>query len=177
MTKMSTQFHATHEELESFLTDVRDSLDLKLTVLRSLPFRMAELKGEITVKPVPEKGLVRIKLTQHEPDLDIATFGDFERKNPGSIALDIGFSNENLLRESWLAVLSDEPEKIALAKKVFAKLKKITTAGGKVVNPDNNAEGHTRTHRFTPGAKQKFKEGVKLSPMVGNSFFEPDLTI
>lgn len=176
MTKMSTQFHATHEELESFLTDVRDSQGLKLTLLRTLPFFVTELKNEVTVKPVPEKGIVRVNITQHEPDLRISTLGEFLRKNPGSITLDVGFSADNLMRESRLAVLSDDPEKIALAKKVFARLKKITTAGGKNVNPDYNAERASRAHRFTSGAKEKFIEGVKLSPMVGNGYFEPDLT-
>ncbi|WP_029064048.1 hypothetical protein [Labrenzia sp. DG1229] len=176
MTKMSTQFHATHEELENYLTDVRDSLGLKLTMLRTLPFCLTELREEITLKPEPEKRVVRVNITQHEPDLKISTLGDFLRKNPGSISLDVGFSADNLMRESRLAVLSDEPEKVALAKKVFAKLKKITTAGGKIVNPSYDAEVPCRAHRFTSGAKQKFKDGVKLSPMVGGSYFEPDLT-
>lgn len=104
--------------------------------------------------------------------MDATSPNNFYDLNQGTIGLHIGRLTEQGLKESALAFMSDDKDKVAIANKVASKLKKLTKAGAIAVNPVNGAEANARSHRYTSGAKALYDEGIKILPVAGNSFFK-----
>lgn len=172
MKKIMIQFHATLDELVDYVNRISSELGLFVTVMALKPFSLREVDGELCVNTMSIDGDVRIIFTTQKPSTDASTPNCFYDQNPGTIGLHIGRMTEQGLKESSLAFMSDDNEKIAIANKAASKLKKITKSGVIAVNPVNGGEANIRSHRYTEGAKDLYDEGVKILPLAGNSILK-----
>ncbi len=172
MKKIMIQFHATLEELVEYVNSTSSELGLVMTLMILRPFTLRKIEGELSVDDLNIDNDIRVILTSCEPSMDASSPNNFYDLNPGTIDLDIGRLTEQGLKESALAFMSDDKEKIAIANKIAARLKKITKPGAIAVNPVNGAEANARSHRYTIGAKSMYDEGIKILPVAGNSFFK-----
>lgn len=172
MKKISIQFHATQEEIAAYISSMRSELGLFETVMVLRPFALKETDGALTINALNIDGDIRIILTAQKPSMDASSPNNFYDLNRDTIGLHIGRLTEQGLRESALAFMSDDKEMASIANKVASRLKKLTKAGAISVNPVNGAEANARSHRYTPGAKALYDEGVKILPLAGNSFFK-----
>ncbi len=156
MKSISIQFHATTEELLSFIVTISSEFSLIITMMTLKPFKLEIVEGELTLSDLAsklEEGDLRLILNVSSPDVRSTSPNSFLDKNPGSIVLDIGDLSDLGLKESSLSFMSDEKTKISIANRVASRLKKITKSGAIAVNPINGAEAKIRSHRYTEGAK------------------------
>jgi hypothetical protein len=170
MKRSLTQFQATPEELIDFLCCLRGQLSFSLAIIGWKPFALTLINKSddfdfAKLADVENKFSMRIALSCREPLVAADSEGLFYDNNPGCVTIDIGKYSEDGLDESALSFGSSDDDSIVFAKKVFSKLKKITTAGAVAVNPDTGAEGWIRTHRYTQGAKDLFDRGVKMKSL------------
>ncbi|MEH6457049.1 MAG: hypothetical protein V7749_12035 [Cocleimonas sp.] len=172
MKKIMIQFHATLEELVEYMNSVGSDFDLYTTMMILRPFTLKEIDGELSVNDIKHNGDVRIIFTKERPNINASSPNKFYDLNPGTVDLDIGQLTSESLKESALAFMSDDKDKMAVANKLASRLKKITKAGAIAVNPDNGAEANARSHRYTEGAKAMYADGVKILPVAGNCFFK-----
>lgn len=172
MKKIMIQFHATLEDLVEYINSISSELGLFVTVMILRPFALRETDGALSVEELSIDGDIRIILTAQKPSMDATSPNNFYDLNQGTIGLHIGKLTEQGLKESALAFMSDDKEKVAIANRVASKLKKLTKAGAIAVNPVNGVETNARSHRYTLGAKALYEEGIIMLPVVGNSFFK-----
>lgn len=175
MKKIMIQFHATLEELIEYLNSVNTEFGLIMTMMALRPFALKAIEGALSVSDFELDSDVRLILTKGKPNAYASSPNNFYDLNPGAVDLDVGRLTEQGLKESALAFMSDDEEKIAIANKLASRLKKITKAGAIAVNPVNGAEANSRSHRYTEGAKAMYDEGIKILPVAGSVFFKlPD---
>jgi hypothetical protein len=172
MKKIMIQFHATLEELVEYMNSVGSDFGLNTTMMILRPFTLKEVDGELSVDDLKHNGDVRIIFTKERPNINASSPNKFYDLNPGTVDLDIGQLTSESLKESALAFMSDDKDKMAVANKLASRLKKVTKAGAIAVNPDNGAEANARSHRYTEGAKAMYADGVKILPVAGNCFFK-----
>lgn len=172
MKKIMIQFHSTFEELVEYVNSINSDLGLVMTIMVLSPFAVRNIEGELSVDDLNIDADIRIIFTCQKPTMDATSPNSFYDLNPGSIGLHVGRLTGQGLKESALAFMSDDKDKIAIANKIAARLKKITKSGAIAVNPVNGAEASARSHRYTLGVKSLYDEGVKILPVAGNSFFK-----
>ncbi|MDP5189635.1 hypothetical protein [Rheinheimera baltica] len=172
MKKIMIQFHATLEELVEYINLVNSELGLFVTVMVLRPFTLREIGGKLSAEELKADGDIRTIFTAQKPSLDASSPNNFYDLNQGAIGLHIGRLTEQGLKESALAFMSNDKEKVAIANKIASRLKKLTKAGAIAVNPVNGAEASARSHRYTDGAKALYDDGVKILPLAGNNFFK-----
>lgn len=175
MKKIMIQFHATLEELVDYINAVNSEFGLFMVMMIIRPFTLKEVDGEMSVDDLQFDGDIRVVFLNEKPNISASSQNEFYDLNPGSIGLHIGRLTDEGLKESALAFMSDDKDKASLANKFASRLKKVTRAGAKAVNPVNGAEANVRSHRYTEGAKSMYDQGVKILPVAGNSFYKlPD---
>lgn len=172
MKKMMMQFHATLEEIVEYVNSASSNLNLVTTMMILRPFVLKVIDGELSIDDLEFDGDIRIIFTKEKPNMNASSPNNFYDLNLGVVGLHIGRLTDRGLKESDLAFMSDDKEKIEIATKLAARLKKITKAGAIAVNPDNGAEANARSHRYTEGAKAMYADGVKILPVAGNCFFK-----
>lgn len=172
MKKIMIQFHSTYEELVEYINTISSELGLVMTLMVLSPFAVRKIESELSIDDLNIEADIRIIFTNQKPSMNASSPNNFYDLNPGAIGLHIGRLTEQGLKESALAFMSDDKEKIAIANKVASRLKKATKSGAVAVNPANGAEVNARSHRYTLGAKSMYDEGIKILPVAGNSFFK-----
>lgn len=172
MRKMTTQFHATLEEIVGYANSVKSELGLVVTLANFRPFLPKIVEGDLTVHDLDDGRYDIIVFTKLKPVTNAASQTVFFDLNPGMVNLRVGGLTEKGLEESALSFMSDDDEKIALATKLASRLKKLTKAGAVVCNPITGAEAFNRNRRYTPGAKLLCEAGVKILALGGRNFYK-----
>lgn len=172
MKKIMIQFHSTFEELVEYMNSISSELGLVMTLMVLSPFAIRKIEGELSIDDLSIDTDIRVIFTSQKPSMGASSPNNFYDLNQGTIGLHVGRLTEQGLKESALAFMSDDKEKISIANKIASRLKKITKSGAVAVNPINGAEANARSHRYTLGAKSMYDEGVKILPVAGNSFFK-----
>ncbi|MFN7168239.1 MAG: hypothetical protein ACK4NV_14410 [Pannonibacter sp.] len=172
MRKMTTQFHATLEEIVGYANSVKSEFGLAVTLANFRPFALKIVEGDLTVHDLDHGLYINIVFTKLKLVTNAASQIAFYDLNPGMVNLRVGGLTEKGLEESFLTFMSDDDEKIALATKLASRLKKLTKAGVVGCNPITGAEGFNRNHRYTPGAKLLCEAGVKILSLTGSTFYK-----
>lgn len=160
---MSTAFHATYEETVEFVNSCCSEFDLRAIVLKTRPFEAVLVDAPIDLSIMPgDDRFTRLALSDRAINMNFSSWLEFYQGNPGSILLDIGLMTDQMLQASVLGFKSGDPLKISLAKKIFAKLKKMTVAGAIVVSKNTGAEGFARNHRYTKSAQEIYFKGLTM---------------
>lgn len=168
------QFHSTIEETLGFLNSTRSELGLKMAIMTLKPFSLREIDGELSVDDIAidADNDIRVILSDGGVDSTANSPNQFLDSNPGVVIFDIGRLSDKGLHESALSFGSEVESKVAIAKKISSKLKKVTKVGALAVNPSTGAEAKLRSHRYTYGAKVKHDLGVKILPVAGGSIIK-----
>ncbi len=168
MADISIQFHALPEELLSFVRGFVADFGLSVVALRYRPFDAHEpsesrLNDCFSVESLHK----RLHFALGKFTLPAANELDFGDKNPGSLRLDVGTLCEGGLAESWLSSRTEDPESIAVWKKIAKRLRSLTEQGATAVNLKTGAMGPAKGHRFTDGAKRLEATGVPMLTITG----------
>jgi hypothetical protein len=158
MASLSTQFHATTEELvalvEAWMTDhAVCAAAVVYQPFNASPVTKDGLRSALLREPVS-----RLVFSEREIDCSASGNNDLLDKNQGALVLDIGRLGPRGLTESCLSTLVATDT----WKRMFANLKKQTKAGVIGVHEQSGARGHYRNHRYTRGAKELFEKGTAL---------------
>ena len=161
--KIMMQFHAMPEEIVDYVKATSAKLNLAMTLMSFRPFALREITGELSVDDfLLDDADICMMLTHGKPNLSVNSAQQFYQLNPGAMSLNIGRLSEKGLQESGLSFVSQDQDKIAIAKAVAATLKQITKAGVVAVNPRSGAEAQFCAHRYTDGAKIEYEQGIKI---------------
>jgi hypothetical protein len=164
------QFHASIEEILAYVDSTRTKLTLDTVLLYESPYEVKQIQHD---EAFDEKLLDSIRqdasLVLLE-SVDVATTSSrqaFHERNPGAVFIEIGNETSDGLYQSALSFMSDNEQELKLAKKIAARLKRITKAGPVAVNPKTGDECVVKTYRYTEGAKEKYESGIIIRPVAG----------
>jgi hypothetical protein len=173
MAKINFQFHATSDEILNFIKACTIEYNLYVAILQSFPTFRVTLPNPIdeVIDNIDGSKKNYIYLYTYIPDLEAKNQWEFLDKNPDGLYITIGKDYDNQLEQSSIGsiVLDDETQK--LWKKIIMKFKSNTSTGAWVVNPEYDAKGYYKHHRYTAGAKKAYLEGVRILPFAGWNYY------
>ena len=170
MSSIIIQFHASVEEILAFVDSTSMKLGLTSVLLQKEPFNAKSLQShEDAISSIDnsKRTNISIALLQDEALLTANSRQEFKRVNSSAVLIDIGNETKFGLQESSLSFGSDNEEFYRIAKKIAARLKRITKAGAIAINPDTGAEAIMRSFRYSAGAKEKYDKGGTIRPVAG----------
>lgn len=167
MTDILVQFHATVEELGSFVRATIEQVPAHMTVIRFPPYRAAAIGAEALDGALCDASVLELAFTLKPPSFAAAST-NFLKSHPGALCLHIGRLSDRGLEESCLSARPSSEEELKAWTKIARALKKITEAGVVAVNPTTGAEVAIRGHRYTAGAKSLYQEGIVIRPLGGS---------
>lgn len=170
MPDISIQFFATPDELVSFAKDMRRVHGVHVTAIRFRPFdAKVVMDSELERLFTLSSDYCRLAFTLDLPNLAVVNPLDFGEKNPDSLRLEIGKSNDVSLEESWLSCRTENKHAFTVWRQIADALKHRTFAGITATNRDNGKRAEYPTQRYTSGAKAMEDRGITMLPAVGSS--------
>lgn len=181
MGSISRQFFALPEELVEITEAWKDEFNFYLVIMQLFPeTKVFEIAGfnELEELPIDLEDVYCVFLGRNTPNLNINDRYDFVMKNPDFLTLDFGKVTSNSLGESWLSGVTDKPDLQKLWDKMGRQLRKKTKGGMWAINTEYGRKHFYRDLRYTPGACNLSKKGIKLltaanDPVVYLSVDEP----
>jgi len=167
LSDISIQFHALPDELAALAETMAGELGLHAVCVKFFPFAVAEVPRDRLGETIRSGSCGRIAFTLGPPALGATTQKDFGEANPAALILDVGAESESGLKQSWLAARTLSAPMPDAWRTFAARLRKLTEAGALAVAPEGGASTYLRNHRFTPGAKARNDEGLKMLPVAG----------
>lgn len=169
MIRSSIQFHADPCELYSLLSELLKEGMLSLVAVSLRPFSATRVCASSLETLISEGVVNRWYFFVREPRLLCDTEREFSRLNPSSIRLDIGKMTSRGLEQSWLVCEAVPQNNERDFQQIFARIKKLTTAGVTAINPVSGATAKIRSFRYSSGAKLLAAQGVPMLPPAGNA--------
>jgi len=162
----SVQFHANPQELVGIVSQI------------AAEFGVFYLCGNSKTKKLIEAQFITLDECEEYPNLvvifeqdyscKIKNFDDLQMLQNDGVYIEVGDLSDAGLKES---IISFSKEKVKFErvdpKKIISKFKKFTKTGAIVFNIKTGAEGVSRTHRYTEGAKALYDAGVAIIPFGG----------
>src|SRR5687768_3050471 len=180
MSSITVYFHALPEEqlkiLRQWLPAHRDIL--VVVMYWSREFKLIEqgsnpsFEGLLETYGIPN----RICLGFEPPKTKAETGYEFLRDNDNWTAWDIGEFNSEGLRESHFSASTDNAVQQKTWASLATQIKKATTAGWWVVNPQTGGKQFYKQCRFSPGAAEIAQSGKKLLPVAGWNYYQIEET-
>jgi hypothetical protein len=158
MASLTSQFHATLEELIDFVRSAMMSYSVYATAVEFPPITIYPVKLEELDEVMRRPKLSEIIFTEAPPRISAPSTLRFLDENPGSMPLNIGQMGPRGLQESHLSTLDAKPT----WKKIVRDLKRRTKAGARFVHDETGPGGFYRDHRYTPGAEALCKAGTPM---------------
>jgi hypothetical protein len=172
MASFSTQFHATIEELGSFVEVWMVNHAIYAAAVAYQPFTASPVtKDDVRIALQRDTAVSRLFFCERM--IEYAALGniDLMDKNEGALVLDIGRLGPRGLTESRLSTMAAA----ATWKKILAHLKKHTKAGVIGVHEQSGASGRYSSQRYTAGAKALFESGIALRQFTQSAvIFQPE---
>ena len=181
MSSINVQFHALREELFHFIENWSKSFNFYIIQVKLFPETSAHLVpdfNEFKENDLRTQETDFIYLGLSPPDLSITKNHDFLDKNPNYLNIHLGKISDEGLRESSVGGITNDSEVLKIWKKITANVRKETSTGLWIINPVLMKKGFEKRARFTQGAYNLAKNGVKLLPAAGWNYYtikEPDL--
>jgi hypothetical protein len=169
------QFHGQLTEILNFVISTANTLKLELLVVNREPFLVEYFDATAsTAEFINTKRNLEFSfaLNEEKTNLNANTRLELRKINPNIVLIDVGIETETELRESCLSLASKEAEFQVTAKKVAARLKRLTKGGAIAVSPKTGAEVKIVSLRYTEGARKLFEQGLKIKPFAGNSLLK-----
>lgn len=178
MSAINVYFHALPEEqlkiLHQWLSIHRDVLVVVMYWLDE--FKLIELGSITSFDEVFETHGIprRIGLGFESPNTEVESAYEFMRDNLNWVLWDIGEMNSERLKESQFSASTDNSTHGKTWTSLATQIKKATTAGMWVINPQTGTKQFYKQCRFSPGAASFFKSGKKLIAVAGWNYYEID---
>ena len=175
MKSIGIQFHATSEEIAQIITNAIDKFSLFFEGVIINPFSIKKiiLKDMINIFHEIEPELhLKIYLSLNPINTNCKDESEFIKNNFSLISFEIGRQLNGFLEESFFSTIPKDEHTLRTAELIAKDIKKKTKAGVTAINPNTGAKAYIRTNRYTQGAVDLAKQGVKMIAWVGNSFFE-----
>ncbi|MER5959442.1 hypothetical protein [Streptomyces sp. NPDC001893] len=102
----------------------------------------------------------RISLTPSPVDLNATSSLDYAKRNPDSLFINLGEQSDIILRESFLAAMTDDASLAKVWKKLREDARKSMYKGAWVENVMSGARSRVASHYYTAGAKRLAEAGV-----------------
>jgi len=173
MPRTSIQFHAMPSEIAEFLGEIVADASLRFTELRGACFSPRPLDRNKVADAAQDSTTVAIAITLVEPVLCVGSIHQFHKSNPDLLVVEIGRPTAAGLQESWLWATSDNPVTMKAWRRIARKLATLYTTGGSAENLNTGARGTSGNHRFSPGARLAYSNGMRLLPVAGLVVFHP----
>lgn len=176
MPSVSSQFHATREEIGRLAGEFVQSESINVAVLTDDFYSglVTTVDGLLEcVLNVPRSKRVSVALSCERLRLILDGRVEFLRANEGAALFDLGRMIDSGLEESFFSCESDDPKKFSLARRVFRGLRKMTKAGAVGVSLVTGARAHYRNHRYSVSAEEAQRNGILLLSLSGTVKFEP----
>lgn len=168
------------EEVAPLIAAFAEEFGVHFIACRFPPFQATRIERSAVQDALHDPSVCDLLLTLKP---SIIPFGgkdqlELQRSNPNFASLQLGRRSPRGLEESWFSAKTSDslPDSEALAvwKKLAQRIKKITTAGMTVENPNLGIRGPGRNHRYTAGAKRLHEEGVPLLT-INNMLLHPGM--
>ena len=164
MSRSTIQFHAAPAELRELAERIAEAV--------GGPVLCTEFPPEKTF-PVPRSGIAKAFDNEKYLDFKFVVGGTDATETSWEPDDVIHFGVErpakNQLRQSSVGIISDKPAVLKAWKLVNGHVRKMTTAGVKVTNPDTKASTIAKGFRYTAGAKELADKGMTMMPSAGGN--------
>ena len=162
MTKVSLQFHA--DRIEVLTAAGRWSQQLALTVVAESfrPVYQVRLVDRAEAYVDSNAAMDRISLSAYPVDLNVSTALEYVRKNPEVLTISLGEQTDRVLRETFLAGMTDDPRLLADWNRLRRDLRKLMLKGASVENVMTGARIRKDAHLYTAGAKRLAAAGLSI---------------
>ncbi len=177
MKSVNVQFFALPQEIKSCLKEWSEFYHLNVGHISLSPnFRYKVLNPNDIDSIIfeSEEGNYFV-LSTSKIKTEFTKLSEFENTNPDALFIQVGQFSKDFLKESWMYSLRTLEDKNSLKIwiNIVNDLKKRTSAGGWGIYEPTGVRKYYKNIRYTDGAKQSFKQGVKVLPSIGkNVFFE-----
>lgn len=179
MKGVSIQFHALPEEMPILFSSLfEDEFVFKAAAYRSAAlskgviFQSLKHGWHLSSENVLEKGLVAVSFSVAQPNLNANSLYQFKLKNPDALILVTGSLSEAGLEESWVSASTDNEPAILLWRRTVKHLKAAMLSGAIAIDPQTKVVAPMKWHKFTPLARIRFEEGLKMLPVAGNAVIQ-----
>jgi hypothetical protein len=172
---INVYFHALPEEqLEILRSWLSSHEDVSVVMLYWSPtFKLVELENISSLdEGLQTHGIPRrICLGFESPQTGAKTAYDFMLDNADWTCWDIGEFDAEGLRESQFSASTNNALNRKAWTSLATKIKKVTTAGMWVINPETGANRFYKQCRFSNGAAELAKSGKRLLPVGGWNYY------
>jgi hypothetical protein len=158
---LTTQFHATADEIADFLVSEASEHGLTLAAVHFPPYRPEVVASKRLPEVLAENDVIGIVASHAILDLSGRDQLAFIDNNPESLHVQVGKLTGDGLIESRMTVRTSTPALVALWKALFRDFKKITRAGAAI----RDAEGvlhRYRDQRHSKAARELAAAGVPM---------------
>lgn len=170
MKQINFQFHAKRSEMMSYLLDIANKNSLTIIGVDIFPqFEFQTIR--FTQDALEIKPYEMIILSKKDEKIINFDYYSFMKNQKGNLIITFGRDDEFELQESSMGSVSDEEIDI-LWKHLINDWRKKCLKGAWVFNSNNNAKVYNKNLRYTKDAKEAFLEGVKITTLAENCFYE-----
>ncbi|WP_426194213.1 hypothetical protein [Massilia sp. DWR3-1-1] len=165
------QYHALPGESADLLAAIAAARNLHVVVLGGLPFSALEvpptaLRHHLEAAATNDNRR-DVFLLCGEPVLGAPSRLKFYDQNGDGIVVAIGPLSSKGLVQSALAVETEDPCLLGIAKELMKRLRKKTKVGVTAVNTETGARAEYKMFRYTAGAEELERGGFRMLPFAG----------
>jgi hypothetical protein len=161
--KVTLQFHGDRQEICVMVWEWARELRMLLVEERFFPTYQAQLvggAGEASGWARRDSSVDRISLNPAPADLSATSSLDYAKRNPDSLFISLGEQSDVVLKESFLAAMTDDAELAAVWKRLRERARKSMCKGAWAENTVSGARSRVASHYYTAEAKRLAEVGV-----------------
>ena len=168
MKKISFQFHATHNDLKSFINGMIEMGYFVYGLILFPQFVVDELTGHLNGENI---NIYEMVIISEKAICVTDQYRDYIQSQENVLGITIGKENMKELFESSIWVFSSSEINL-IWKKHITRIKRSMLKGAWVVNRNSGARKFYKDHMYTSDAQKSYKEGKIMRPIVGWNEFE-----
>jgi hypothetical protein len=161
--KVTLQFHGDRQEICQMASEWARDSGMLLVEERFFPTYQVQLVGGVREENGRARygdDIDRISLNPSSVDLSANSSLDYVKRNPESLFINLGEQSDAILRESFLAAMTDEAELATVWKGLRERARKSMRKGAWVENTMSGARSRVSSHYYTAEAKRLAEAGV-----------------
>lgn len=167
------QFHALPQEIALFISEAatQELLNLALYDESARCFL-----GISLMDPDLKRAILCANTIVLSPDaIDCASTNiqALHQRNPNLFVVRLGRLKEDSLGESSISTTASCSDTAKMWHRMLSRMRRSTVSGGTAENPLSGARAVVKSHRFSKGACDAHRAGIRLDPVAGNNILHP----
>ncbi|MDX3850547.1 hypothetical protein [Streptomyces sp. AK02-01A] len=161
--KVTLQFHGDRREIYVMVWEWARESGMLLVEERFFPtYELQQVGGvgEVSGMSSGNSDVDRISLNPSPVDLSATSSRDYAQKNPDSLFITLGEQSDDILKESFLAAMTDDATLVKVWKRLRERARKSMCKGAWAENTMSGAQSRVASHYYTEKAKQLAEVGV-----------------